>query len=83
MPKLQRSSRSLPDRLPERTSKAIKIGLQNAQDGTLREVIPPENGNEPTCSELAQGTAWNGVVAFGFKCQTYGQSFRFHCSFAR
>lgn len=63
---------------PSELSKAIKIGFQNVQDGTLCEVVSPKNGNGPTFSELAQGAAWDDVVSFGFKCQTCGQSFRLH-----
>jgi hypothetical protein len=59
-------------------SKAIKIAIQNVQDGTLREVVSSENGNGPTFSELAQGAVSGDVVSFGFKCQTCGQSFRLH-----
>jgi hypothetical protein len=63
---------------PSELGKAIRIAFQNVQDGTLREVDPPENDSGPTFSELAQGAAWGDVVSFGFECQTCGQSFRLH-----
>ena len=47
---------------PSDLSKAIKIAFQNVQDGTLREVVSPENGNGPMFSELAQGAAWDDAV---------------------
>jgi hypothetical protein len=63
---------------PSELKKAIKIAFQNVQDGTLRDVVSPENANGSTFSQLATGAAWDDVVSYGFQCQTCGQSFRLH-----
>lgn len=63
---------------PDELRKAIRIAAQNVQDGTLREVVSPENGNRLTFHELAQGAVWDDLVSYYFQCRTCGQSFHLH-----
>ena len=60
---------------PSDLSRAIKIVSESVKDGTLREVVLPEQSNAPTFSQLSEGAAWNDVVSFAFECQACTQSF--------
>jgi hypothetical protein len=63
---------------PSDLRKAIKIAFENIQDGTLREVASPGQGDAPTIQELAHGAAPDDIVSFSFECQTCGKPFRLH-----
>jgi hypothetical protein len=63
---------------PNDLRRAIKIVSENVKDGTLREVVLPEQSSGATFSQLVEGAPWNDVVSFAFECQACSQSFRLH-----